>query len=79
VPHIVVSDAAVLATVQAVDPKVEYHAILDVEIDDTRAALEAAGPHLIRDWVRSVLVLYPHVTPRQLAELADSLLPVPRP
>jgi hypothetical protein len=76
-PSIAVSDVAVLAAIRAgqEDPKLEYHAILDVEIDDARTGLAAAAPHLIRDWARTVLALYPHVLPGPLAELADGLLP----
>jgi hypothetical protein len=77
VPRIVVSDEAVLASIQAVaeDPGLRLHALNDAQFDVHSDALEAAAPHLIRDWVGSVLARYPHVLPGQLAELADGLLP----
>jgi len=76
VPGIVVSDHAVLTAIRVAeeDPELELYAIGDAELDDIRAALTAAAPHLIRDWVDAVLALYPHVQPG-LAELADGLLP----
>jgi len=77
VPDIVVSDAAALAAIRASerDPELEYHAILDIEFDDARDVVAAAAPHLIRDWVTAVLERYPHITPGQLRETADGLLP----
>jgi len=75
-PGVVVSNDTVLALIRAGagDPKLELHAITDAEFDDTHAALTAAAPHLIRDWVDAVLKCYPYVQPG-LAELADGLLP----
>jgi len=79
VPRIVVSDVAVLAAIRAIDedPELEFDdlsAFRDIATD-TRTELTAATPYLIRDWVCTVLALYPHVLPGQLAELADGLLP----
>jgi len=75
-PRIVVSNEAVLASIQAVaeNPGLKFHALDDAQVDVHGDALVAAAPHLIRDWVGSVLVRYPHVMPGQLAELADGLL-----
>jgi len=81
VPAIVIGDDAVLAAIRAAgeEPELEFHALDDAEIDDTVDVLAAAGPHMIRDWVTAVLAQYPHITPRQLHELADGLLPEERP
>lgn len=76
VPGIVVSDRAVLAAIRVNvgEPELELYAVDDAEFDETAAALTAAAPHLIRDWVDAVLTRYPHVQPG-LAELAEGLLP----
>jgi len=77
VPGIVISDDAVLAAIRVYvgEPELEYHSVDDAELDVSSAVLTAAAPHLIRDWVRTVLTLHPHVIPSMLAELADGLLP----
>ena len=76
-PAIVVGDDAVLAAIRAAgeEPELEFHTLDDAEIDDTVNVLAAAGPHMIRDWVTAVLAQWPHITPGQLRELADCLLP----
>ena len=81
VPAIVIGDDAVLAAIRAAgeEPELEFHALDEAEIDDTVDVLAAAGPHMIRDWVTAVLAQYPHITPGQLHELADGLLPEERP
>jgi len=73
VPGIVVRDEAILSSIRAAgDPELELYDLGDYELDDIRAVLTAAAPHLIRDWVDAVLARYPHTQPG-LAELANGL------